>query len=383
MFHNGMGKGTSRRTAFGDVSNVANSVRPSKDDSLLIVKGGLKVTEKTSAIQDEKKALPFQKPAQRPLSIPAGIKGFVSNVTGNARQAIAKQPLADIQKAIQPVRSLQNEVGKQNIEVSTAPLSKPDEKFNRVHGVSKAPKAPLPPVHRQLPPLPVPASTSRITIDPHIQQIGSKKLDKEPALSVEQFEPKEQPLSEGKSAVRSDGLYIDADGGIQVYEFEDAPEAFEEKVITLMDQHGTSAIQNLLLPIANEANRAVVSQSTKPNLDTAQKQMLAPVSEPEEYWDEDAADNYEEEGYVTARSFKSRADTTTGNATTILFPKMTQKVKKEIAAAKELVEKTKTVEELEDEAWDTTMVAEYGEEIFQYMKEMEVSITQAQPTAGC
>ena len=51
---------------------------------------------------------------------------------------------------------------------------------------------------------------------------------------------------------------------------------------------------------------------------------------------------------------------------------MNQKVKRELAAAKELIESTRTNEDIDDESWDTTMVAEYGEEIFQYMKELEV-----------
>ena len=40
--------------------------------------------------------------------------------------------------------------------------------------------------------------------------------------------------------------------------------------------------------------------------------------------------------------------------------------------AKEIIEGSKTIEELEDEAWDTTMVAEYGDEIFDYMRNLEV-----------
>lgn len=48
-------------------------------------------------------------------------------------------------------------------------------------------------------------------------------------------------------------------------------------------------------------------------------------------------------------------------------------MKKEIAAATELVESSRTQEEIEDEAWDTSMVAEYGDEIFAYMRELEVS----------
>ena len=51
------------------------------------------------------------------------------------------------------------------------------------------------------------------------------------------------------------------------------------------------------------------------------------------------------------------------------FQKSPARVKKELAAAKDVVESSRSVEEIEDEAWDTSMVAEYGDEIFQYMRE--------------
>lgn len=103
-----------------------------------------------------------------------------------------------------------------------------------------------------------------------------------------------------------------------------------------------------------------------------QKQLPAPplASEPEEYWPEDEEEAYDEQGYTTAHSFR---DNTTGGATTVIVPKVTNKVKKELEDAKILVESVRTQEDIEDEMWDTSMVAEYGEEIFSYMRELEVS----------
>ncbi|KIN05064.1 hypothetical protein OIDMADRAFT_101886 [Oidiodendron maius Zn] len=98
-------------------------------------------------------------------------------------------------------------------------------------------------------------------------------------------------------------------------------------------------------------------------------------SEPEEYWEEEEDEEiYDEQGYTTAHSYRSRGDNTTGGATTILLPKITNKVKKELAEAKELVESARTPEEIDDEAWDTSMVAEYGDEIFAYMRELEIKM---------
>ncbi|KAF7909383.1 uncharacterized protein EAF01_003101 [Botrytis porri] len=96
----------------------------------------------------------------------------------------------------------------------------------------------------------------------------------------------------------------------------------------------------------------------------------APIaSEPEEYWPEDEEETYDDQGYTTAHSF--RGENTTGGATTVIVPKVTNKIKKELEDAKILVESVRTQEDIEDEMWDTSMVAEYGEEIFSYMRELE------------
>jgi hypothetical protein len=43
--------------------------------------------------------------------------------------------------------------------------------------------------------------------------------------------------------------------------------------------------------------------------------------------------------------------------------------------AKEHVLQHQTEEEIEEEAWDVSMVAEYGDEIFAYMRELEVCLS--------
>jgi hypothetical protein len=175
--------------------------------------------------------------------------------------------------------------------------------------------------------------------------------------------------TETAEAAISDGIYIDEKGVLRVYE-ERIPE-----------------IQELEPPVAVKPAKQV--QDASPKLETHEMGAAKPTvpihglqplvsrypqpapPEPEEYWDEDE-DNYDEEGYVTARSYRSKGEKTTGGATTVLFPHANQKVKREIAAAKELVEATRTAEEIEDECYDTSMVAEYGDEIFDYMKHLEV-----------
>jgi G2/mitotic-specific cyclin 3/4 len=92
----------------------------------------------------------------------------------------------------------------------------------------------------------------------------------------------------------------------------------------------------------------------------------------EEYWDEDEdQEYYDADGYTTARSLRSRSDNTTGGVTLILAPRITAKTQRELEAAKQFVELNRSAEDVEDEQWDTSMVAEYGEEIFEYMHSLE------------
>ncbi|KAF1948516.1 G2/mitotic-specific cyclin 3 [Byssothecium circinans] len=92
----------------------------------------------------------------------------------------------------------------------------------------------------------------------------------------------------------------------------------------------------------------------------------------EEYWDEDEEEEYfDADGYTTARSLRSARDNTTGGVTLVLAPRITAKSKRELEAAKLWVEAHMNADDVEDELWDTSMVAEYGEEIFEYMHTLE------------
>ncbi|KUI61204.1 G2/mitotic-specific cyclin-4 [Cytospora mali] len=99
---------------------------------------------------------------------------------------------------------------------------------------------------------------------------------------------------------------------------------------------------------------------------------LAP--EAEEYSDEEYdEDLYDEQGYTTAHSIKSYGDNT-GGATTLIVPKQTSKTQQELEEARLYVEKTRPKDDVEEEEWDVSMVAEYGEEIFEYMRELELKM---------
>ena len=94
--------------------------------------------------------------------------------------------------------------------------------------------------------------------------------------------------------------------------------------------------------------------------------------EQEEYWDEEEDEEYyDADGYTTARSLRSRGDNTTGGVTLVLAPRVTAKTQRELEAARVFVEANRSADDIEDEQWDTSMVAEYGDEIFEYMHSLE------------
>lgn len=368
MLHAGGLKAAAKRTAFGDVSNTINLSRPSKDDFAIGAKGDCNPLEKHVPLQLDKKPTALLRPAQRPLSV-SGLKSLLNNVTNSNHQPVTKQPLPEMQPPVQAAAQIANvrkvltkrnttvfkELSQTQLEQGSADLHK-----------ERLLVAPVAPAHR----------------DPVAQQgtTGTERSEKPqpkvrrtttsyPNGSEDRLGGQTVPEPiEDNPAVRSDGVYIDDRGEIQLFRYPEEtdpvqqPSSMADKVTELKGPIDDAAL-NLLLDENLGARQSELGLNPR----------LTSVSEPEEYWDEEEdEENYDEDGYVTARSYKSRGDNTTSGATTILFPKMNQKVKRELAAAKELIESTRTNEDIDDESWDTTMVAEYGEEIFQYMKELEV-----------
>ena len=374
IHHAGGLKLAAKRTAFGDVSNVANVLRPSKDDSVISAKGEFSGLEKPILTHQDKKAPSFLRPAQRPLSV-SGLKGLLSNAANSTNLPSVKQPLIDIQQPSQQNSQIANS-RKLGTKKSTA-VFKDAVAMQSQKPVPEALKplplpAPIAPVHRELQPRQQPKEPND-SLEPQLkpQPAHSNHQADQGAEQPMASAPAAQASSEEPAVLRSDGIYIDEHGQVQFYGLEESIEHVEvlppsEKAILLP------------VEVPNRNRRTSQDQVVDAYLansrpETHHRPTLVPVSEPEEYWDDEGEENYDEEGYATARSFKSRGENTTGGATTVLFPKVSQRTRKEIAAAKELIAGSKTVEELEDEAWDTTMVAEYGEEIFQYMKDLEVS----------
>lgn len=328
-----------KRTAFGDLSNtVNNSVRKAQDDSSV------------SAQVASKPIVLSSRPAQRPVSA-ALTKGSNSAPQGkeNVPAGISKQQNATAKHTVVRKQSVRHNVVFKDSNAGPKP---PSQKRERVEEPS--------------------------LIDPRIKDERSQSIDhaqesalvntgKLPAIP----ERKSSSFDRDTESVTSDS---------QQSKTSEPPVSVESVVPDKEDKPAEflKPAVDVAIPVATEENPAVPPAPVRDAPTAAKFDPITLPSEPDEYWDEDDESNDEDDGYFTGRSHRSRGDNTTGGASLVLFPRVTQAAKREIALATQIVEATRTVEDVEDEAWDTSMVAEYGDEIFQYMKEMEVCMSYQQ-----
>ncbi len=357
MHHAGGLKAAAKRTAFGEVTNTANNIRPSKDDSTIPNKAGYETIDNSALLQENKKPAALLKPAQRPLTI-SGLRGLLANASNasNASHApLAAKPSIDaIQPAPQPA-NIRKAITKKNTAVFKD-TSAVDIAQNLIK--QQETNAPASTVS-----LNIPAIQEQSQSEQHVVPAQSKVRRTQSKQAIDSTEEKVE-IEDGHVPTHTGdghGVYLDVDRCVQFSHYS-AEDPQEQKQAA----HHDDVVQ-----LNQEANNA--PNDDVPAAKDVRKHDSRPVSEPEEYWDEEEdEENYLEDGYITAQSYRSRGDNTTGGVTTLVVPKMNQKIKRELAAATQLVEASRTVEEIEDESWDTTMVAEYGDEIFQYMRELEV-----------
>ncbi|KAL2856997.1 cyclin-like protein [Aspergillus pseudodeflectus] len=333
-FQNGANQNGPRRTAFGDVSNTTNLAHGNRDDASLAGKKTLKVLEKAALIA-EKKPAALSQPAQRPVSM-SGLKGLLNNATNPKQLEISKQPAGQQQSAnTRKTLNKRAPVFKDHLEPLSEKreLARKESNPESKEGNNKG--------------------NPRITSTETAQQDNVKK---EPVLPDDLSESQ---LSDEASLVKSEA----DDGEKDTSELED-----DDCKVQIVP--GKSRAINAATDV--KVNTKISRRSATAS--RASHDSLPHQSEPEEYWDDEDEENDEDDGYITARSYRSRSENTTGGATTLLFPRYNQQVKRELALAKQVVESTRTVEDIEDDYCDTSMVAEYSEEIFEYMREQEIKM---------
>lgn len=121
-----------------------------------------------------------------------------------------------------------------------------------------------------------------------------------------------------------------------------------------------TSVTNITEDVDNLVESEATASETEEAKHNAQpKDNISAVSEPEE-WDEDDTEYHVAPAYPT--------DATTS----IIYPCMSHVTTRQMFQAKAIVESQQTAEDIEEDFLDTTMVAEYGDEIFLHLRKKEV-----------
>ncbi|KAH8664006.1 cyclin-like protein [Xylariales sp. PMI_506] len=322
------------------------------ESSVLSTKSNIRITAVPSSkenqieIQEVTKDA-FLRPAQRPQSakgtsiLPAAANGYIQPLTGSSHLPLqslnkpSKRATTMIYNDSRPSTSGSSEV----IEVL----------YGREQPASTAAQVVRKPRHHQS--QPALSATRR-------------------ALEIEKSIQEHLPLYDAAIAANWETIAAEDDDATSEAPYLDAVEEFPlEKFPALESNRAPSPAlpDDVIMPETKTSAKVVDFQpDLLPGL---------PADDPLEVSDYEDAEYYDDQGYSTAHSYRSRGDTTTGVTTTLMFPpKLTKKGIAELAAAKETVENNRTEEEMDEEAWDISMVAEYGDEIFQYMRELEMAL---------
>lgn len=319
------GKTGAKRTVFADVSNTVRPLNVAKDDTALNGKTALQPLKEVKA-QETTRNTGLLRPAQRPLSV-AGIKGFLNNLTSSGTTSARTASL-------------------DNHESHPANTAKTVTKRGTTVFREVEPVANVVPRESAIPQRVVTSQAGHQPVEQisHLARVNAiydPRLDVAPQIQLPEYHD-----------MRSDGAGL--------YDINMLPEVQTD-------------VPSFFEPLEVYEDAAAHLLPEVEPIPGVQQVILPPVSEVD-YWEEDVyEEHFDEEGYTTARSMRSKGDYTTGGTTVLLAPKVTAKVEQELAEAREIVLQTKAANELEDdESWDTSMVAEYGEEIFDYMRKLEV-----------
>ncbi|PYH44011.1 uncharacterized protein BP01DRAFT_92275 [Aspergillus saccharolyticus JOP 1030-1] len=334
LYQNGVTKPATKRAAFGDVSNTSKPINASRDDTSLAGRKQSNAGDKPSVVI-EKKATVLAQPAQRP----GGMKGILSNVT-NVTHA----------KSVEPSKQAANT--RKTLNKRATVFKDPSK--------AKAEKSEI---------------TSKETNKEAKQgQIDASLATASTAPAKQDGVKEETKLKEVQDPVV--GELEDYAAVVSAVEEDDKESCkTDEDVCEVQDVKETRKTREQIDSTSHDVADPIIKTHGEPASGSRIAHDRLPAqAEYEEYWDDEEEENEDDDGYITARSYRSRGENTTGGATTVLFPKYTQQVRRELALAKQVVDATRTEEDIEDEFWDTSMVAEYSEEIFEYMREQEIRL---------
>jgi len=333
-----------KRTAFGDVSNTARPV------SEVIVKGS-KPQVVAGFGKENGKPGAFNVPAQRPKHH-ASVASFVPIHTTNQSRVANVEP---VDSKLKPALLKPHLARKATVIFKDTESQQPQLSEGMSSDI-------LPETNHEA------KSSEPLSVTQAIPIKSPRHYKSQPYLR-----PEQPLLRRTQSRLLNSNKLIDAD---IIAEATEAPYVDAVEDLRILDW-----------PVADSIDRASAEEAPPVESQAAEVQNIQlipikevvptapiPASEVEEYWDEDE-EFYDDQGYTTAHSYRSFGDNTTGGVTTIIVPKVTGKIQKELDAAKIWVEANMTQEDIDEEMWDVSMVAEYGDDIYNYMRELEVRQT--------
>ena len=328
-----------KRAAFGDLSNTSKAI------------GDLGTLGTKDLIKSRFANLPSwdQKPTDKENQLDNALAVVASHKNASGPAGLGRA--STVQPSIAPALS-SKAPSVANSSVNPAPK----------HGVAK--KATLVFQDQKLPSAIPPTSLADLVSAGDLNQKNPRHYKSQPYLKSQQ-----PVLRRTQSKHFSSGLKpVELEDELIGVAFEDAVEQLPENIELPEDDHEED--------LADDEPNVIVHPDISPYQPLGKEfSASAGISEPEEYWDDEddqEQDLYDDQGFTTAHSYRSHGDNTTGGPTTMIAPKITANIQKELEMAKVVVLENQTEEEAEEEAWDVSMVAEYGDEIFDYMRDLEV-----------
>lgn len=367
-------KGPAKRAAFGDVTNVSKGLGGRSEEAKVAKKplGVLSNHVPASFLNKENVVRPtkdsFSRPAQRPAAM-ANNKSKATTTEPRAESLQKKPTSASITTTLaaaatatttqQSDYKLDFDIPQQQHSTKGSALTHkktPSQVASDVHALQPRHHKSQPQLKQELPTLR--RTQSKVEKADRASSNSKNSNNNRDSLATIDIEPLVMP------ALIEDFL-TGHDSYLDPLNF---PSEEPSRADVNHDKNYVDALSKL--PNISEEPAIGVVQTYKEGLTLA-------FSEADEYWDEDEDDEDDgyddhDQGYTTAHSTRSR-DMTLANATTMLAPRVSSRVQRELEEARIEVEQTITPEEADEELWDVSMVAEYGEEIFEYLRELEVS----------
>ena len=343
----GIIKPTTKRAAFADVSNTARTAAQVKDDIILSSKAKATVLPPSLAasIRQITKSSTLLRPAQRPSSQAPAAKAPLSHATTSIIDASAvTRPVAD--------------KGNDSQLASRKTLSR------KSTAVFKETEASVQKV----------VETAAINLrQPHVKESASWKTSNFPETAIV-TRPSKDALKEVELSTETEyAKDVASSLGSVVSTITSETVAPPPTKVEQDENHISLDVRAGYAYLESFEQKTHITQSEH-EVELKTKASALPIEEPVEYWPtEDDEEYYDADGYTTLRSFRSKGDNTTGPVTLVICPRVTSRIQEELATAKIFVDSTKSFDDIEEECWDTTMVAEYGDDIFDYMRTLEVS----------